>query len=50
MDRLRQPEAFQDAAGQLQGIRTALACIDRERHSETLRELAEAIAAHDPQA
>lgn len=49
LDRLRSAEAFQDAAGQLQGIRTVLACIDRETHAETLRDLAEAIAARDPQ-
>lgn len=50
LDRLRSAEAFQDAAGQLQGIRTVLACIDRQGHAETLQELAEAIAARDPQA
>jgi hypothetical protein len=47
LDILRNPERFEGAAGQLQGIRTALAAIDRDRYKQTIHDLAELIAERD---
>lgn len=47
LDHLRDPERFEGAAGQLQGIRTALSSIDHARYGQTLAELAELIAERD---
>lgn len=48
LDALRDASRFEVAAAYLQGIRTALAGIDPARYAQTNYELAELIAAHDP--
>lgn len=49
LDRLRSPEAGKacEAAAQIQGIRTALVSIDRDRYGQTVHDLAELIAERD---
>lgn len=46
LDRLRSPEAGTacEAAAQIQGVRTALVSIDRDRYAQTSHDLAELIA------
>lgn len=48
LDHLHDPEQFEVAAAQLQGIRTALAAIDRQRYAQTIHDLAELIGERDP--